>query len=146
MPTPEQLTLTQQRYLETVFGLHRDTGRARVTDLARRLQISLPSASETLKRLIDRGLVVRKSRHELALSRRGQSIARKLDRRHAALRRFMVEVLAMDGAAAEQNACRMEHFAGPQLIERCVALVDFLQHQSTGADCLKEFRTRCKKN
>ncbi|MBN1669423.1 MAG: metal-dependent transcriptional regulator [Kiritimatiellae bacterium] len=139
---PETFTLTQQRYVETIHALSGAEG-VRTTDLAARLGVSLPSASQAVSRLAGMGLVVRKSRYEIRLSPRGRTIAGKLERRHQALREFMIDVLGMDEEAADRNACRMEHWAGPQLIERCIAFSGYARRDPKSRQWLKGFRGPC---
>lgn len=87
--------------------------------IAERLEISLPSVSETLKRLERDGYVVQQhienarrkgpARPEYRLSERGQEIADTLMRRHRLIERWLTDVLRLDWAAAHAEAHRLEH-------------------------------------
>ncbi len=123
------LSLPQQRYIEVIDGLVRESGVARITDVAERLDVRLPSASQVVKRLVDNGLAARNERLEVELTAKGRMIAEHLDRRHQALKRFMVDVMAMDEKRADEVACRVEHCVDGQFAERLVDLAEFLEQE-----------------
>jgi len=123
------LSLPQQQYVEVIDELVREAGLARITDVAERLDVRLPSASQVVKRLVDNGLAVRNERLEVGLTARGRMIAEHLDRRHQALRRFMVDVMAMDADRADELACRIEHCVDGRFAERLVDLAEFLERE-----------------
>ena len=129
MSRPEKLTLAQQQYVETIADLIRERGEARTTDLAERLDVSLPSASQAVGRLIDMGLARRKSWHEIILTAQGRAISRQLGRRHQVFRRFLTRVLRMSAKAADANACRIEHCIDPGLADRLGSFADFFERE-----------------
>ncbi len=123
------VSLPKQNYIESIADLVRERGRARTTDLAERLGISLPSVSEAVKRLVKLGFAVRKSRFEIGLTTKGRAIARQLEHRQNALRRFMVEVMAMRPHRADEMACRIEHFVDREFSDRLLELAEFMEHR-----------------
>lgn len=129
MQTPGSLTFTQQNYVESIAHLVEQNGYARTSDIATFLGVSLPSVSEEVGRLAALSIAVRKSWHEIVLTREGKRIARQLDKRHKTLRRFMVDVLAMDAGKADQLACRTEHFIDREFVDRLLRLAEFLEHE-----------------
>jgi DtxR family Mn-dependent transcriptional regulator len=120
-PRPEAFSLAQQRYIETIDDLQRRDGHAHVTELAEAMRVSKPSVVEAVQRLGEAGVVTRRDK-EIVLTNRGQGVARELSGRHAVLRGFMTEVLGMDAAAADRQACRIEHVADPDFVRRLDAL------------------------
>lgn len=133
------ITLSQQTYVESISDLVRKRGHASVTGLARHLGISKPSVCEAIKRLIDLKLAERKSWHEIILTKRGEGIARQLDRRHETLRKFMVDILAMDSGKADELACNMEHVANKEFVDRLIRLAEFLE-----GECLDHSESMCR--
>ncbi len=127
--TSDTLSLPHQRYIEVIDGLVRESGVARITDVAERLDVRLPSASQVVKRLVDNGLAARNERLEVELTPKGRTIAEHLHRRHQALKRFMVDVMAMDARRADELACRVEHCVDGQFAERLVDLSEFLEKE-----------------
>ncbi len=125
----ESLSLPQQRYIEVIAELQREQGQARMTDVAERLDVRLPSASEAVKRLVEHGLALRNARSDVGLTRSGQQIADQLDGRHQSLRRFMVDVMAMDATRADELACRVEHCVDREFVERLVEVGEVLEQK-----------------
>ena len=123
----ESLTLPQQNYLEGIADLIRESGRARVTDLAAKLQVRMPSVTESIKRLAAMGLVARRAWHEIVLTPRGRRIATQLDDRHRALREFMCGIMAMDADRANKLACRVEHCVDRRFAAQLARLAELLR-------------------
>lgn len=126
---PEEFSLPQQRYIESIAELTERKGRARTSDLAGQLGVKMPSVSEAVGRLVRLGLAVRQSRHGIVLTEEGQTISEKLQRRQSALSRFMVNVLGLDRATADEMACRLEHCVDPEFSNRLLKLAEFLEQE-----------------
>lgn len=123
------ISLPQQRYIEVIGALERERGEARVTEVAGRLSVSLPSASEALKRLVKMGLATREAKSGIKLSNTGKRLEEQLDRRHKTLRRFMVDVMMMEPGKADRIACRMEHVMEREFTDRLLDLARFLEEE-----------------
>ena len=119
-------SLTQQNYIEVIADLVVRNRCARTCDIAEKLDVSLPSVSEVVRRLVSAGLAYRKSRHEIVLTRKGQEIADQLDGRQKALHHFMTDILGFADDAAEKMACELEHFVDVQFVERLLVLDGFM--------------------
>ena len=126
-PMVEDLSLPQQRYVEIIDGLMRERGQVRMTDVAGRMDVSLPSASEAVKRLVELGIALRIRPLGVALTPEGRRIANQLDLRHQALKRFMIDVMAMEPDRADTIACRLEHCVDGEFSERLLDLARFLE-------------------
>ena len=139
-----KLSASQEDYLEAILSLTRDSGAARVRDIAERLGVAMPSVSGALKALARRKLVHYQPYELVTLSDRGGQLAEGIVRRHGVLRRFLTDVLGMDRPTAEANACRLEHAADDVLLQRLGWFVEFLsQRKPTGRNCLAAFRRFC---
>jgi Mn-dependent DtxR family transcriptional regulator len=103
----EALSPATQRYLMAVFAAQRDAP-VTTTLVARELDLSLPTASEMLRRLGDAGLLARAGvKSGWQLTARGQRHVAILRRRQAVLERFLQTVLGMDATEAAQDAARL---------------------------------------
>jgi Mn-dependent DtxR family transcriptional regulator len=138
------LSLKQQNYVEAIDELIRTNGSARPADLAARLEVSAPSVSEAVGRLVDHGIAVRKSWHEIGLSARGRRVARVLAQRHRTLRRFMTDILGMDPRSADENACRVEHCISRMFAERLTSFADFLD-ENVSDDLKRDWQRRMRR-
>ena len=123
----EDLSLAQQRYVERIDELCRVNGHAHTSDLASGLGVSMPSVTEAVSRLSERGVAIRRPGHEIVLTEHGARIAEQLSRRHLALRRFMTEVMAMEPERADQVACRVEHCVDADFAERLSRMAELLE-------------------
>lgn len=119
-------SVVQQNYIEVIADLTCRNGRARTCDIAEKLDISLPSVSEVVKRLVAAGFVSRKSRHEIVLAAKGRKIADQLDGRQKSLHHFMTDMLGFENGEAEKMACELEHCVDTRLVESLLVLDSFM--------------------
>jgi len=125
-PAGKRLTASLEDYLEAVLLLIRQGRVARVRDIAARLGVGMSSVTAALKALAERRLVNYDPYQVVTLTGRGRELAEGINRRHIALRRFLVEVLRLDGDLADANACRMEHAVDDALLDRLVRFGEFV--------------------
>ena len=134
------LSESAQDYLEALL-LASDAGRVvRISDVAKRLGVRLPSVVAMLKGLAAKGLV----RHEryglVELTEAGRLEARAVLARHKAIYRFLNGFLGVNEATAETDACRIEHVLSPDTVKRLLKLVALLERDgSAGKACLYDF-------
>jgi DtxR family Mn-dependent transcriptional regulator len=120
------VSLAQEDCLEAVLRLECAQGAARVRDLAAALGVHKSTVAVMLKRLAAAGLVAH-ARYGLArLTPAGRAIASRTGARHAAIRDFLAGVLLLEPAAADANACRMEHILDAAAHGRVRAATRFL--------------------
>lgn len=103
------LTHSAAHHLLAIMDLREERGYARVTDVARILNITTGSASTNLKSLKSKGLVVEDENRFLNLSPEGEALARAVVNRKKIFERFLVDVLDVSVTQAEIDACKTEH-------------------------------------
>ncbi|HMP76883.1 MAG TPA: metal-dependent transcriptional regulator [Kiritimatiellia bacterium] len=118
------LTHSAAHYLMTIHELLATNGYARVTDIAKRLNITRGSCSISLKPLKKRGLVVEDANKFLSLSAEGRRLAEIVERNDELLEVFLRDVLGVDPDQAEVDACKIEHLLS---IESSVKLCNFIE-------------------
>jgi len=142
----QELTKSMQDYLESILFLIRQNRVARVRDVAARLGVGMPAVTAALKVLSRRKLVNYDPYQYVTLTDRGRELAEEVSLRHHALRRFLTDILGLDGATAEANACRMEHAVDHDLLERLMEFVEFIQRcPRAGADWVESFVATCRR-
>lgn len=104
-----QITHSAAHYLMTIRQLLDDHGYARVTDIAKALNITRGSCSISLKPLKRRELVVEDENRFLKLSEEGQRLAELVELNDKLLEVLLGEVLGVDPEQAEIDACKIEH-------------------------------------
>ncbi len=118
------LSEVHEMYLKTLLRVRGDRPVARVRDLADGLGVTPGTVSSVVKKL-DRMRLVEHDRYGfVTLTSRGQDVAACVERRFETLRDVLVEVLGVDAATAEADACAMEHAVSPVTVNRFRALLE----------------------
>jgi DtxR family transcriptional regulator, Mn-dependent transcriptional regulator len=134
------LSESAQDYLEALLLASEDRRVVRISDMAQRLDVRLPSVVAMLKGLAAKGLV----RHErygfVELTEAGRAEAEDVLARHKAIYRFLNGFLGVSEATAETDACRIEHVLSPDTVKRLLKLIRLLEgNGATGKACLYDF-------
>ena len=130
------LTHSAAHYLMTIRDLLQTQGYARVTDIAKRLNITRGSCSISLKPLKKRGLVVEDANKFLNLSDEGRRLAEIVERNDELLETFLRDVLGVGADQAEVDACKIEHLLS---IESSVRLCNFIECIQSDHKAAREF-------
>ena len=109
-----KITHSAAHHLMTIYDLLGENGYARVSDVARRLEITRGSASITLKALKEKGLVQEGQNKFLLLSEEGKSISHSIQSMRIIFKKFLVSVLNVNPCQAEIEACKIEHLLSPE--------------------------------
>ncbi|RMF66652.1 MAG: metal-dependent transcriptional regulator, partial [Calditrichaeota bacterium] len=120
------ITHSAAHHLMTIYSLLEKNGYARVTDVAKSLEITRGSASITLKALKGKGLVVEDENKFLRLSEKGKRISQTIRSMRKISRKFLVEILRVDPAQAEIDACKIEHLLSHETGEKLLRFLKFL--------------------
>lgn len=142
------LTHSAAHYLMTIHELLKSQGYARVTDIAKQLNITRGSCSISLKPLKKRGLVIEDTNKFLSLSDEGRRLAEIVERNDALLEIFLRDILGVDPEQAEVDACKIEHLLSIESSVRLCNFIEFTRSSSKAAQAflqaLKENQARCK--
>ena len=112
-------------YLEEVKRLEEDGERITATVLARTLDVSLPSASEMLKRLAGEGYLIREKGGAILLTPEGRRLAHTILRRHRLVECLLVEKLGMAWHEVHGEAHRLEHAVSARVEEAMAKALDY---------------------
>ena len=139
-----RLSASLEDYIEAIAHIVNEKKVARGKEIAKRLKVSRASVTEALRALSKKGLVNYEPYEVITLTSKGTEVAEDVIRRHDALKEFFVKVLAIDDTIAEQGACRIEHAAPPEVIERLIRFVEFIDTSPGGAaDLVRDFTAYC---
>ena len=140
------LSASLEDYIEAIAHIVHEKKVARGKEIAKRLKVSRASVTEALRALSKKGLVNYEPYEVITLTPKGLEVAEDVIRRHEALKDFFVKVLAIDDTIAEESACRIEHAAPPEVIDRLIRFVKFIEvYPSGGPDLVKGFSDYCDK-
>ncbi len=137
------LTHSAAHYLMTIHELLAAQGYARVTDIAKQLNITRGSCSISLKPLKRRGLVVEDHNKFLSLSEEGKRLALIVEKNDELLESFFKDVLGVNEDQAEVDACKIEHLLS---IETSIKLCSFIDLIKSNQKVVQEFTKVLRKH
>lgn len=145
MRDSEALSASLEDYLEAIFHIVGEKQAARAKDICKRLKVRSSSVTGALRSLAEKQLINYAPYDVITLTPEGRTIAEDVVRRHEALRDFFVKVLLVKNVEAEEAACKMEHAIPPNILERFIQFVDFVDVcPRGGAEWIKGFGYHCK--
>lgn len=115
------ITHSAAHHLLAIQELSVKRGYARVTDIARFLEITTGSASTNLKSLKQKGYVVEDENKFLLLSDTGRMLAEAILSRREIITAFLHNVLGVSDQQAEVDACKTEHLFSAETTDKMLA-------------------------
>lgn len=122
-----ELSASLEDYLETIFFLSREEGRARPKEIASRMKVRAASVTGALKALAEKGLINYEPYASATLTEEGREVAGKIAGKHEALLHFFTQVLGIERSEAEEFACRMEHTIPDHILKRFVGFAEYTE-------------------
>ena len=113
-----KLSASSQDYLEAILELSSHNDRVRSIDVAAYLNVSRASVNRGLMILKSLGYIEQERYAEITITQLGRQRGQEVQERHLALKRFLTDVLGVDDAVAEEDACRMEHSLSPESLSK----------------------------
>ena len=118
-PEPAPLSSVSQDYLKVIWSATEWEDRPVTTKmLATRLGVGASTVSETVRRLVDSGLVTHEPYGAVGLTADGRTHALAMVRRHRLVETFLVEVLGYGWDEVHDEAEVLEHAVSDELVER----------------------------
>lgn len=121
-----EITHSMAHYLMAIHELHKRQGYARVTDVARELEITPGSASVSIKTLKAKGWVDEDHNRFLLLTQEGEKLAHEINVNNKLLVQFLTEVLGLTQSQAAIDACKVEHLVSSDTRKRMLAFMHFI--------------------
>ena len=122
------ITHSAAHHLVAILELREKRGYARVTDVAKELNITTGSASINLKALKGKNLIVEDENKFLVLSEEGEEIAKAVTMRKQVLLDFLVNVLKVSPEQAEIDSCKTEHLISAETARKLKDFNDRFQN------------------
>lgn len=121
------LTSVMEDYLEAIVILDEERKVVRVKDIAKKLEVKMPSVTSMLKSLSGRGLINYEKYEYVELTDRGADIGKKMRRKHRAIRAFLTDFLRVDFETADEEACQVEHALSSSILDKLTGFMEFIQ-------------------
>ena len=134
MKEKTDLSASLEDYIEAIYHIIEEKLVARSKEIAGRLDVSRASVTEALRALSKKELINYAPYEAITLTELGKEVAEDVIFRHDALKRFFVEVLAIEETIAEEGACKIEHCAPPEIISRMINFTEFMRICPRGGD------------
>ncbi len=128
-------THSAAHHLMAIHDLISDMGYARVSDVARLLNISRGSASLTLKSLKHKGLVGEDENRFLHLTAKSRKMVDFIKHTRSTTIRFLTEVLGVTQEQASIDACKIEHLLSKQTMHHLENYLDCLEKHNKTFQC-----------
>ena len=121
-PSPQSLTAVSQDYLKVIWSAQEWSDRPVTTKaLAGRLGVGASTVSETVRRLVEAGLVTHEPYGAVGLTAEGRTHALAMVRRHRLLETFLVAELGYGWDEVHDEAEVLEHAVSDGFVERIAA-------------------------
>ncbi len=119
-PQPETpISEVAAEYLMTIRYMRGEGQPVIAARLAERLQVSAPTVSETLNRLVRDGLLsIDEQTRQLELTDRGRTVAERTFRRHALSEWLLTEVIGLGWAEADDEAHHLQHALSERVTDK----------------------------
>lgn len=133
-------------YLELILQLKSENKVVRVRDIAKGMNVKMPSVTSMLNNLAKRELINHEKYEYVELTIDGQKKAEEALRKHTILFSFLTNVLKVNPEQADIDACQMEHAVSPITLKKLVDFVGFIEFcPRAGLDWLEQFQQFCQK-
>jgi Mn-dependent DtxR family transcriptional regulator len=144
-----EVSHSMAHYLTTIHELHARQGYARVSDVAKELDVTKGSASVQVKHLKEKGFVAEDDNRHLQLTEPGDEVARQVIYTRSVLIRLFSEYLGVDPEVAESDACKIEHLLSSSTGHQLLTLVRLLESSDPAAKAFlarfRGFRPDCER-
>ena len=127
MTTSDAVTESMEDYLKTIFKVIKKQQVARPKDIAKILKVSPPSVTGALHSLAEKEFIHYSPYDLITLTKKGESAAKDVVRRHDVLQNFFEKVLLVEEKEADEIACKMEHAISPNILDRFISFIEFLE-------------------
>ncbi|MFH1440290.1 MAG: metal-dependent transcriptional regulator [Candidatus Woesearchaeota archaeon] len=125
------LTESFEDYLEVIYILDKKSNqenkyikhknsrnKIRIKDIAKELNVKLPSVTEMVRKLSAKGFVEFEKYKPINLTQKGKDIAKKVYARHKSLKKLFM-MIGVDENTASIDACKAEHILSKKTI-KCI--------------------------
>jgi len=127
MSAENNLTASQEDYLEAIYHISAKKMASRAKDISKRLDVRASSVTGALKTLGKLGLINYAPYDLITLTNEGRVVAEEIVRRHQALEHFLINVLGVDQKEADEAACKMEHSVPKEIVDRFVKYAEYVE-------------------
>lgn len=139
------LTPAMEDYLELILKLKEENKVVRVRDIAKGMNVKMPSVTSMLNTLAKKDLINHEKYEYVDLTSQGLEKAKEAHHKHMVLFDFLKNVLKVNPRQADIDACGMEHAISPVTLKKLVDFIGFIDFcPLVGSDWLEYFKSYCR--
>ncbi|MFP4006178.1 MAG: metal-dependent transcriptional regulator [Candidatus Hadarchaeia archaeon] len=135
----KELSSSNEDYLEAIYLLTEEEDEVGASDIASFLDVKLPSVSEMVRKLSEKGLVNYEKYGGISLTQRGEEIATEVSRRHDDLMSFL-KLLGVNDESARIDACKVEHVLSQESVEKLRNFLKFVDEAPEKPTWLEHYK------
>ena len=125
----------EQDYLKAIYSLRNENNESvSINAIAQKLSVSSPSATEMIKRLAKKELVIHKPYYGVLLTDLGTHEARFILKSHRVWESFLFEKVGYTMEEVHDEAENLEHASSPRLIESLYVLMGYPETDPHGSE------------
>src|SRR3989339_1130942 len=117
-------SINREDYLRAMFCINESSeGTIKSIEIANRLNVSKPAASEMLKKLKTDGYIEMPPYSNIKLTKKGLKEARKITYRHRIAESFMHNILKINKRDLHKEAHRLEHSLSDKVVKKMAKIL-----------------------
>jgi DtxR family transcriptional regulator, Mn-dependent transcriptional regulator len=136
------LSPSLEDYLEEIYRFSVELGYIRITDIAKKLEVSLPSVNKAVNILHQEGYLEYIPYRNIELTEKGARLGRFLVERNSTLKEFL-EVIGSN-CNRENEAEAIEHYLSEETVEAMTLVVRFFKENPGLQQKLLEFQQNAR--
>ena len=126
-------SLATENYLKALFSLSRESGEVNVNDLAKYLNIKMPTVSSMMKKLSTKKLVHYERYKPLQLTEKGKKEAALIIRKHRLTEMYLVENMGFGWEQVHEIAEQIKHIKSPDFFSKMDELLNYPKFDPHGS-------------
>ncbi|MEX2737906.1 MAG: metal-dependent transcriptional regulator [Candidatus Wukongarchaeota archaeon] len=126
-------------YLKTLAAIIKGKGYAQVKDVSKILGVGASSVTEMFQKLSEAGYINYEKYGGVTLTAKGKKIAEETKEKYTVLRKFLL-ILGVKENTADEDACKIEHIAKPETIDKLAKFVKFVHQPKEEPRWLDHFK------
>lgn len=111
-------SLTEENYIKSIYALSQEEGEVTVSELARKLNVKLPTVNSMIKKLAAKKFVAYAPYQGIKLNEKGKKEALSIIRKHRLAELFLVKIMNLGWEEVHDIAEQLEHVDSERFYNR----------------------------
>ncbi|PVX52221.1 DtxR family iron (metal) dependent repressor [Balneicella halophila] len=116
---------TKENYLKAIYSLEENGEKISLSALSKRIDVSIPTVNNMVKRLQEEGWVIYEKYKPIILTDEGRKVASHIVRKHRLAEMFLVETMGLGWEEVHDIAEDLEHINSETFFNRIDEMLDY---------------------